>query len=176
MNPAPSSSGSPMNSHAGVIGSDLLLGIGGKVCSRCGLSKPEADFNCRRRSKDGLAPWCRECERAYRAANKDYISAREKAQRLKTKEEHSARDKAYYSANRESIKSRTKKHYSENKEQAAKNGLERQRRYRESLAPTYVRNLLRKGTSLSASDFPPDIEALKRAHLKLSRTLKEQQQ
>ncbi len=33
-----------------------------KTCSRCGASKPRADFNRRARSADGLQPKCRTCE------------------------------------------------------------------------------------------------------------------
>lgn len=45
-----------------------------KFCGRCATVRPRAAFASRSRSRDGLAPWCRDCNReygqAYYAANK----------------------------------------------------------------------------------------------------------
>lgn len=38
-----------------------------KRCSSCGQTKGNTDLNKRKRSKDGLQAWCRECERAAHA-------------------------------------------------------------------------------------------------------------
>lgn len=37
---------------------------GTKRCSRCGVSRPVLAFAANRKSADGLASWCRECDRA----------------------------------------------------------------------------------------------------------------
>ena len=42
-----------------------------KRCVTCKLLKPLADFNVRRASPDGRQPSCRECNRAWHAANKE---------------------------------------------------------------------------------------------------------
>ena len=58
-----------------------------KACSRCGVERPEEDFNKRARSKDGLRAECRECQRAdakaYGAAHAPEIAARSRAWRSK---------------------------------------------------------------------------------------------
>ena len=36
-----------------------------KVCTKCGLEKPETDFHRCTRAKDGLANWCKVCVKAY---------------------------------------------------------------------------------------------------------------
>jgi len=41
----------------------------GKRCSRCGVRKDRASFNQRKESRDGLAFWCRACDKR-NAANR----------------------------------------------------------------------------------------------------------
>jgi hypothetical protein len=46
-----------------------------KRCPECGETKSTGLFNQNKRQFDGLATWCRQCEKEYRAANKGKIRA-----------------------------------------------------------------------------------------------------
>lgn len=45
--------------------------MGTKVCSRCGRELPTSDFFKNKSSKDGLAHYCKECERERRSKKND---------------------------------------------------------------------------------------------------------
>lgn len=35
-----------------------------KICSKCGVEKPKTEFHKNKKSKDGLASWCKECNKS----------------------------------------------------------------------------------------------------------------
>lgn len=70
-----------------------------KHCSKCLQSKPKDGFNKWSRSKDGLQPWCRECQREDRKT-----------------EASRARQARYYQANRPRLDLKTKKWVEKNPE------------------------------------------------------------
>lgn len=93
-----------------------------KKCLRCGEDKDKILFSPRRSAKDGLFPWCMDCNRVYmreyyithgsenrsrgaewRSRNKDQIHAKNVAHHAKNKEYRRSHAAEYYSVNREKI-------------------------------------------------------------------------
>lgn len=68
---------------------------GMKRCTKCGETKPVAEFSRDRSKRDGLYPWCKECSRAHRRA---YYEAH--------LEEELAKARAYCEAHREERRAR----------------------------------------------------------------------
>lgn len=66
-----------------------------KLCSRCKSNKPHDAFGKRKRSKDGLNVWCRQCFKDYRQENKEELSAKQKAWRAANPEKIKEWDKIY---------------------------------------------------------------------------------
>lgn len=102
-----------------------------KECSKCATVKLLEDFNKCSSSKDGRQYQCRECERAYRLANKDKIKQRvaiyirenkeirtEKMREWRTKNPEKAREtaRAWRNKNREKERIQKKEYYENNKE------------------------------------------------------------
>ena len=52
-----------------------------KRCSRCGKVLPDAEFNARTASKDGLAHYCRRCQREHSRRYQSVFSVRKRADR-----------------------------------------------------------------------------------------------
>jgi hypothetical protein len=46
-----------------------------KICTRCGIEKPESEFHKQKQSKDGLKSHCKICRRAWCEANKEKVKA-----------------------------------------------------------------------------------------------------
>lgn len=49
-----------------------------KICSKCGRELPLECFGKRKRSKDGLQPYCKECQKQYYTSNREYLLERQK--------------------------------------------------------------------------------------------------
>lgn len=64
-----------------------------KICARCNTEKEISFFNKNCHSKDGLSPWCRDCEHVYA-----------QAWREKNREKHNARGRKYYQMHKEEYK------------------------------------------------------------------------
>lgn len=45
-----------------------------KTCGRCGKTKHDSEFNKDKKTKSGLAVYCRSCEKQYRIDNKEYLN------------------------------------------------------------------------------------------------------
>lgn len=58
-----------------------------KTCCQCGEDLPRSEFNKRKRSKDGLQPQCRNCQRKYYRENRDHIRKLIRDVKEKLKEE-----------------------------------------------------------------------------------------
>tara|TARA_R110002096_G_C14421298_1_gene709152 strand:- start:79 stop:882 length:804 start_codon:yes stop_codon:yes gene_type:complete len=87
-----------------------------KLCSKCGVEKALSDFSKNKNKRDGLKTSCKDCARAYRAANKEKIREREKAYRQANKAIISERGKVYHEANKEKIAEKMKAYREANKE------------------------------------------------------------
>lgn len=76
-----------------------------KACTKCGETKPLADFPRSNKARDGRDTRCKSCAaahvRAYNAANKEKAAARAKAYREAHKDAVDARVKAWHQANPE---------------------------------------------------------------------------
>lgn len=59
--------------------------MGTKVCSRCGRELPASDFFRNKSSKDGLAHYCKECERERRSKKTIKVELHNKELRLHSK-------------------------------------------------------------------------------------------
>jgi len=106
-----------------------------KTCCQCNKEKPFTEFNKAKNRKDGHQTICRECQRAYRKANKETLSLlnkkwreenkeelrqKKKQYRIENKEAHNERNRKWAAENREQEKVRNRKYYQDNKEQILK--------------------------------------------------------
>lgn len=108
-----------------------------KYCKKCESLKALADFHANRRRKDGLALYCKACDKVrkaeYRKQNKAKVDARYKAWaqanpevvreanrawRERNKEKVAARQKARYEKNREAVRHARRALYEKNAEAA----------------------------------------------------------
>lgn len=93
--------------------------ITAKRCPKCGCTYPREMFRVNTARGNGLAVWCKHCEKNYRARN---------AVRLR---EYS---RAYYAANREALLQYKKEYYTENTESISHRGREYRRRNADRIA------------------------------------------
>ena len=131
-----------------------------KVCTKCGEEKSVAKFNRRRqREKNGVKkyqPKCKDCEKAYKQANKEHISKRNKQYNLDNAERYASYRKEnkvrilqvakeYRANNQEKIKEAKRKDWAENKEaRSARKKIYRQenlQKCREQDARSYQKNI-----------------------------------
>ncbi|MCA9340281.1 MAG: hypothetical protein KDA17_05185 [Candidatus Saccharibacteria bacterium] len=66
-----------------------------KICSKCGVSKPTADFMADRSRRDGLRYHCKQCNRERYAANKEKILEQQREYYTANREKINARNRAY---------------------------------------------------------------------------------
>ena len=144
-----------------------------KTCSVCEIEKPFAEFGKRTKSKDGLMPRCKVCERerskAYRERNKEELSEKAKARYQKNRTKTLERVKKYSNENKERIKDYKRSYYLKNKEEIVKrNSKNVSKRRKESLelrvahvVSNAVRTALKKqgkskgGSTFSALPYSP---------------------
>lgn len=66
-----------------------------RVCTKCKLEKPETEFNKDRNTYDGLAKWCKTCNRAkgkkYHSENREALSLQKAKHRMLNPELHRER-------------------------------------------------------------------------------------
>lgn len=98
-----------------------------KTCSKCKKELPRTDFYAAKIRKDGLYPYCKNCQseqiktsrlkniekvvarqKAYEEANKEKIAARKKIYHQKTKERDREKKRVYYAENKEKINERNR--------------------------------------------------------------------
>lgn len=89
-----------------------------KTCSKCRNTYPATNdfFNTKGRSDMTLRACCKNCERAYRVANKAHKADVSKSYRAKNKDEIRSKKSAYYFANREKSLDRYYKWLEENRD------------------------------------------------------------
>ena len=68
-----------------------------KICSKCQVEKPLADFSPNKNYRDGFTTWCKECHRSY---NREHYQAN----REKKRSQHHA----WYLANTDKVKASTR--------------------------------------------------------------------
>lgn len=176
---APSQPDSTPDDAAGIVGITRLLGIGGKVCKQCGETKTRSEYYTLKTGKDGLHPRCKACT----AANSK--AARE-ADPETAREKNRLRQRKWNAANPDKLRNRIERWKKAHPEQAkaiqdnwwksnpeASKGY--QKKYRENLDDSYVRKVIAAHSTLTAADIPQDLVDLMRAHIKLSRTLNDNQ-
>lgn len=84
------------------------------VCTRCGIEKPETDFNVHRGRRSGLQAWCRQCKStrpgvaAAPAPKRAPFTSAEKTRKWRTVNPEKARaaDRAFRAANIHSLRRR----------------------------------------------------------------------
>lgn len=77
-----------------------------KTCSKCGRELPLECFGKHKCRKDGLQPYCKECQKQYRADNAEYF----KQWYTDNRAEQIEKMKQYYTANREHELERNKQY------------------------------------------------------------------
>lgn len=110
----------------------------GKRCTKCGETKPLAEFGRDKVRQDGLTPWCKECKREqnrrYRKANPEKVSEynRQWAEANPSKRlEHKRR---YREGNRDKEREGRRRYREQNRDKE----LERIRRYHDSTKATVL--------------------------------------
>lgn len=83
-----------------------------KRCSKCGVEYPSTPeyFKRDRRISCGLCAQCKNCDRVYRQANKEYISQKRKRHYQKNREHERETNRRYHDANRAEILERQAKY------------------------------------------------------------------
>jgi hypothetical protein len=175
------------------VHSDALLGLGGKVCNECGQRLPLEAFSPNKLGKQGVASKCKPCRALILRSDPRQVEKQKRRSRrhyAENKAAYLARGKARYESDPESAKAASRRRYQDDPERAAQRNAEwmarnpnkvkaiRRRASKKAsklLSDGYVRGNLIKRSDLTAEDIPDDLVALKRAHLKLKRTLKDQQ-
>jgi len=88
-----------------------------KICTKCNIRKPFAEFHKDITHKDGLRSHCKSCVRLYQNNNKEQIAIWDKQYRQKHKEQISIREKEYRQKNKEKIITYNKEYQEKNKKQ-----------------------------------------------------------
>lgn len=121
------------------------LAEGLRVCTRCGIEKPIADFP--KRGNGGFYSQCYQCvkeiTKQYRINNRDKVIARKRKYHKDHKVEIDAYNKQYYQTHKDEIQQRVKDWTKANPEQARENGIIgiHDRRFRkEGLASDFTRS------------------------------------
>lgn len=94
-----------------------------KACTKCGKEFPKTlEFFCaHKEGRDGLNPQCKECDRAYREANRKRLAEYQRAWRKANREKIAGWGKEYYQANRDRIQERNKAYHQTNREKTKEN-------------------------------------------------------
>lgn len=121
----------------------------GKVCTKCSIEKPTAEFSKMKSSKDGFQYVCKECNLKYIAenlasrkeyltkyylANKNIVTIKGKQYRDLHRQEIKERDKKYRDTNKEIINENSKKYYLKNKDIYSKKGAEYYQQHKDQVA------------------------------------------
>jgi hypothetical protein len=85
-----------------------------KACAKCGTSRPLADFGKDANRKDGFQPYCKACNRQYRLANKDRISA----YREQNREYYRAKNQEWRALNPDLVAQRNAAQYYANRDES----------------------------------------------------------
>ena len=154
-----------------------------KTCTKCKIQKEKEKFRIKKESKDGLRPWCRECESQYRKDNREKENKRYAEWAKKNHEQVITKSKEYRENNKDKINELHKKWSKENKDRVYEyrkkwrdNNIEKQKaidkKACETMSDFYISNMIVKYTNLNRTDIPKEIIELKRIQLKITRELR----
>lgn len=87
-----------------------------KECRTCKSVKSLDQYSKHKKRKDGLQPDCKDCNRVYKAQNKEAIDSKNKNYRLANKDVIAERNKKYFSENKQTISEIHKRYNEGNKE------------------------------------------------------------
>jgi hypothetical protein len=92
-----------------------------KYCKWCEETKPFAEFQKRKKNKDGYDSRCKSCRKIKKDSdyqkNKESILSKQREYYKNNKESVLARNKKYYDKNREKVEAQKKVYYEQNKEE-----------------------------------------------------------
>lgn len=77
-----------------------------KRCCKCHEWKRVGEFHQAKRESDGLQPYCKQCNREYRAENREKICELNRKYYAENSERERERNRKYYAENREKIRER----------------------------------------------------------------------
>ena len=105
-----------------------------KRCSKCGETKPLAEFSKDKSRRDGLDCRCKECCRSYHRryyeANRDAVLEHVRRYREENRDAVLERDRRYREENRDAERERVRRYYEENREAERESSLRREAEYR----------------------------------------------
>jgi hypothetical protein len=104
-----------------------------KRCSRCGQQKVATAFHSSKTHRDGLYPWCKDCRRVYRQANRGTEWATEKARRDRDRDHYLQQRRASYQRNRDVLRAKNRRYYQQHKDRLAPARRQRMRESRRTL-------------------------------------------
>ena len=150
-----------------------------RICADCGANSDATPFLPGRNQ-------CRACKRQYnreyRIKNSAHIKARLKAYRAANKARLAAIRLENYKKNKDVLLSRNRKYRSTDRGKAYRREYRRKNtqlfaayaeKARYNLSDAYVRQILTQRAALTAADIPIELVELKRAEIKLKRTIEE---
>jgi len=95
-----------------------------KICTKCRIEKPITEFHKRKRNKDGLDTWCKECKqkyaKEYRQINSIKLKESKREYNFKNREELNRKKKIYYKYHKEEAKIYCKKYAQDHKDSIRK--------------------------------------------------------
>lgn len=94
----------------------LLYFCAMKTCSSCVVNKDQNSFCVNNRTKDGLHPVCKECQKSWREENKEKLTEKSKEYAVRKKEEIREYKRQYYLKNKDSMSAQKKVYHEKNKE------------------------------------------------------------
>ena len=163
-----------------------------KTCAKCGETKQAGQFRTRRAT-------CKPCQaeydrqyyaenrdkaREYRTENRDKIAERHRQYRAENRDKNAEYQRQYYAENRDKIVEHQRQYRAENRDKIAEYHLqyysenrdkkaEYLRQYRAALPDACVAQEIKRGTTLTRADIPPELLEAKRLQLKLKRLARE---
>jgi hypothetical protein len=154
-----------------------------KICTKCKSQKEKERFRSKKESKDGLRPWCRECESQHRKANREKENKRYAEWTMKNSEHVRIKASEYRKNNKVKVNEYKKKWRYENKDAVnnsrkkwINNNREKKKvidkKASEVMSDFYISNMIVKYTKMDRKDVPKELIELKRLQLKITRELR----
>lgn len=100
-----------------LVRSNFFIDIYGRECSKCGKYKTWKEFTKSNKSGTLHGASCRDCEKVYRADNKERLQIASALYREKNREEINRKKRTHHHANKERLNAISKKYYQEHKEE-----------------------------------------------------------
>lgn len=140
-----------------------------KKCTKCGEVKAFNEFYRTTCRKDGRQSNCKKCRGEYTKKNKQKIRKYKKIYREKNKVRINEFQRKYRKENKGKIKAFCRRYRENHRDKINSTNKNRIN----ELSDCYVKFRICTGTNLTNTDIPPELTALKREHLKLTRQIKQ---